>query len=136
MGLMMNLLKVIGITDRKEKKINKIMININNNSYSGKNIVITNGKVFIDGMDVTPDSKNIDIKIEGNIDELKVDSCNSIYVLGSVKNINTLSGDVDVVGHVGGNLKTMSGNIKCGDVEGSISTMSGDITHRKMCTYT
>jgi hypothetical protein len=107
------------------------MINIDNNSYSGKNIVITNGKVFIDGMDVTPDSKNIEIKIEGNIDELKVDSCNSISVLGSVKNINTLSGDVDVVGHVDGNLKTMSGNIKCNDVKGSISTMSGNIKHTK-----
>jgi hypothetical protein len=82
-------------------------------------------------MDVTPDSKNIDIKIEGNIDELKIDSCNSISVLGSVKNINTLSGDVDVVGHVDGNLKTMSVNIKCNDVKGSISTMSGNIKHTK-----
>lgn len=49
-------------------------IRINNNSYVGNSVVITNGKIIINGKDVTPDSKEINISVEGNIDELKVDA--------------------------------------------------------------
>lgn len=34
-------------------------ITINGNTYSGDNIVITNGRVVINDNDVTPDSKQI-----------------------------------------------------------------------------
>ena len=50
-------------------------ISINGVNYSGNNIIISNGKVVINGKDVTPDSKEINIKVEGNIDKLVVDSC-------------------------------------------------------------
>jgi len=105
-------------------------IRINNSTYSGNSIVITNGKVIIDGIDMTPDSKEINITVEGNIDALKVDVCNEIKVKGSVKNISTKSGDVEITGDVDGSIQTMSGDIDCGHVQGSISTMSGDIKHR------
>lgn len=105
-------------------------ININNNSYVGRSIVITGNKVIIDGKDVTPDSKSIEIKVEGNINELKVDACEKVSVTGNVEKLSTQSGDVDVSGDVG-SINTMSGDVDCGNVNGSISTMSGDIKHRK-----
>lgn len=105
-------------------------ININNNSYVGRSIVITGNKVIIDGKDVTPDSKSIEIKVEGNINELKVDACDKVSVTGNVEMLSTQSGDVDVSGDVG-SISTMSGDVDCGDVNGYISTMSGDIKHRK-----
>jgi len=104
-------------------------ITINGNSYSGDSIVVTNGKVVIDGKDVTPDSKEINISVDGNIDELKVDACDKVLVTGSVKNISTISGDVGVTGDVGGSIQTISGDVECGCVEDSVSTISGDVNH-------
>lgn len=105
-------------------------IRINNNSYVGNSVVITNGKIIIDGKDVTPNSKEINISIEGDINELKVDACNKVSVTGNVKNVSTKSGDIEVTGNVEGSIQTMSGDVECGNVGGSISTMSGDVTHR------
>jgi hypothetical protein len=104
---------------------------INNNTYSGNNIVISKGKVIIDGKDVTPDSKEININIQGDINELKVDACDKLSVTGNVKNVSTKSGDIDITGNVEGSIQTMSGDVDCGNVGGSISTMSGDVKHRK-----
>ena len=99
-------------------------IKINGNTYSGDKIVITDEKIIINGKDITEDSKEINISVEGNIDELKVDTCNKVWVSGNIKNIATQSGDIDVIGDVNGNIQTMSGH-------GSISTMSGDIKNKR-----
>ena len=106
-------------------------ITINGNTYSGNNIVVINGKVIVNGKDVTPDSKEINISVQGNIDELKVDACNKVSVEGSVKFISTKSGDVEVTGNVDGNISTMSGDVHCENVNGLVSTMSGNIKHKK-----
>ena len=106
-------------------------ISINGNTYSGNSIVVTNGKVIINGKDVTPDSKEINIKGDGDIDELKVDACNKVEITGDVSNVKTQSGDVEISGNVTGSIQTMSGDVDCGTVGGSISTMSGDVKHRR-----
>lgn len=124
-----------------EIKVNKI-------SHSGRSILISNGKVMIDGKDVTPNEKIINISVTGNIENLSVDSAERVEVSGDVSslktmsgdisikgnvkgNINNTSGDLEIGGSVGGDIKLTSGDIKCGDVGGSIKTMSGDIKHRK-----
>ena len=38
-----------------------------------------------------------------------------------------MSGDVIVIGNVSGNVKTMSGDVRCEKVDGDIETLSGDI---------
>lgn len=107
-------------------------ITINGIKYSGNSIVVSNGKVIIDGKNETPkDSKEININVNGNIDELKVDVCETIKITGDVNNVKTQSGDVDVKGNVNGNIQTMSGDVKSKNVGGSISTMSGDIKHKR-----
>ena len=105
-------------------------ITINGNTYSGNSVVVTNGKVIINGKDVTPDSKEINISVNGDVSELNVDACNKILIHGNVKDISTKSGDVDVTGDVSGNVNTMSGDVDCQNVGGSIKTMSGDVKHR------
>jgi hypothetical protein len=106
-------------------------ITINGNTYSGNSIVVSNGKVIIDGKDATPKEKTINISVQGNIHELNVDSCDKISVEGSARNIKTMSGDVRVTGDVQGNIQTMSGDIGCGIVYGSVSSLSGDILNNK-----
>lgn len=109
--------------------MNKITINAN--TYSGNSVVITSGKVAINGKNVTLDSKEINISVVGNIEQLKVDACNKVSIEGNVKSISTQNGDVNVTGDVNGNISTMSGDIDCEHVQGSISSMSGDVKHKR-----
>ncbi len=131
------------------KIINKIMssITINGNSYSGRNVTINNGRVIIDGKDVSPDAKEITISVVGDIDALTVDYCNKISVQGNVReakstsgdidiagsvagNVKTTSGDVEIAGLVGGDVSSTSGDVKCGNITGKVSTVSGDIKNK------
>lgn len=106
-------------------------ITINGNTYSGSSVVVTNGKVIVNGKDVTPDSKEINISVQGDVDELHVDICNKVSVTGNANSISTTSGDIDITGNVGGSVNTMSGDIDCGNVLGSVSTMSGNVKHKR-----
>lgn len=111
-------------------KINNMAnITINGKNYSGNNVVVINGEVIIDGNEVTPDSKEISIQISGDINDLKVDSCRHLFMVGNVKNIKTVSGDVNVTGNVSGNISTTSGDVNCNNVDGEISTISGDVNY-------
>lgn len=103
---------------------------VNGVGFQGNNITIRSGNVIIDGNDVTPESKTINISVVGDITTLSVSSCDKITVKGNVDSISTQNGDVEIAGNVTGDVKTMSGDVDCGDIGGSIKTMSGDIKHR------
>ena len=107
------------------------MIKINNKVYNGNSISISGNKISIDGIDVTPESLQVKIIVEGNIDKINADNCNSISVTGSVNSISTMSGDVEIGGNVYGSISTMSGDVDCNNIGGNISTMSGDIKYKK-----
>ncbi len=97
---------------------------------AGRSINISNGRVTVDGQDVTgADAKIINIEIHGDVADLSADSCNTIAVTGSVGKVKTLSGDVRC-GDVAGSVQTMSGDVSCGVIGGDASTMSGDISSR------
>ncbi|SFP79171.1 hypothetical protein [Hymenobacter arizonensis] len=104
-------------------------ININGSVHTGQQIVITNGRVFIDGQEVTPDGKHITITVNGNLGALEADTCHTVNVAGNCGTIQTTSGGVEVAGHVAGSVSSMSGNISCGPVGGNASTMSGSVRH-------
>ena len=111
------------------------MIKINGSIISGsigKNISISNGKIIVDGVDVTPDSKNISISIEGNVETVTVSACDKIEITGDVGSVKTQSGDVKIIGNVSDSVQTMSGDVECGIVSGNIKTMSGDINYKKI----
>lgn len=135
-----------------KKLMNTIKINgqnINVSNVSGKSISIINGKVIIDGVDVTPDSKNISIEIIGNVDNVEVGACNQIKVQGDVNklkggvseveitgsvtgDVTTSTGDVRIRGNVTGDVQTSTGDVEIdGTVGGSVKTSTGDIKHRK-----
>lgn len=112
-------------------------IKINNStisgSFNGKSISMTvkDGKVIVDGVDVTPEGKTINIQIVGDVKDLSVDACDKLTVNGDVSSVKTQSGDIDITGNVSGDVKTMSGDIKCENIGGDVSTMSGDIKYKK-----
>jgi len=127
------------------------MVIVNNKSYVGNCISITNSRIVVNGVDVTPENdKVINITVDGDCENIEADACTKIEVKGSVTKggIRTMSGDIDVAGNVDGNIttqsgdvesggdvtgsvSTMSGDVKCGDIGGSVSTLSGDIKNKK-----
>lgn len=100
---------------------------INGRSYIGNQITVINGKVIVNGEDCTPDSKEINIQVDGNIDELRVDVCQKCIVNGNAGHVQTGSGDFEISGDITGNLQTGSGDVECANVGGSIQTGSGDV---------
>ena len=106
-------------------------ITINGKTFHGSgNVVVHNNRVIVDGNDLTPDAKNIEISIQGDVEYLTVDCCSKISITGNVNECESTSGDIEC-GDVFGNIKTTSGDVKCGNVQGAINTTSGDIKHRK-----
>lgn len=94
---------------------------------SGNNISIRNGKVIVDGVDVTTNDKIINIVVNGNVDHID-GSFGDLSITGNVTgNIQTVSGDVRC-SDVGGNIKTVSGDVNAGKIYGSVDTLSGDIS--------
>lgn len=106
-----------------------ITINGKRINVAGRNVSIRNDRVIVDGKDVTPDSREIHIHVDGDVERLEADVAHSIEVSGAAGCVVTQSGDVDC-GEVKGNVSTMSGDIDCEAVDGDVATMSGDITHR------
>ena len=102
------------------------MITINGKNIFGKNINISNGKVIIDGVDMTPDSKEITINVMGNIDTLDVDYAKEIKVNGDINKASTGSADITCVNITGG-ARTGSGDIECVTLNGDVQTGSGDV---------
>ena len=106
------------------------MIIINGKSYSGNNLRITNNKVYIDGVLQGDDSKVITIVVNGNINTIEADTCETITINGDCGSIETTNGDVDVTNQVTGNIKTTNGNVNCGTVLGGVKTTNGNIKHK------
>ena len=101
---------------------------MNGREYSGRSVTILKNKVFVDGVETTPDAKEITIKVEGNLDNLSVDCCKDLKVNSNIiSNIVTTSGDVVINKGEVGNITTTSGDVKCKDIIGDVRTVSGDI---------
>ena len=119
---------------------------INGKSYIGGSVSVSKNKITIDGTDVTPDTKVVNITVNGDVDKVSADYCEKIIVNGNVNSVTTTSGDIeckDVSGHikvtsgdiecsnVGGSIQTVSGDVKAENVSGNVTTLSGDIKYRK-----
>lgn len=88
---------------------------INGKTYSGNNIIISNGKVIVDGAEQSE-------VLEHNI---------VVNVTGDVQSLETTSGDVQCES-VSGDVKTVSGDVNVrGNVAGNVKTVSGDISYKK-----
>jgi hypothetical protein len=103
--------------------------NIKNSSISieGNNVSIINNKIFVDGKEIETEEKVINIIVEGNLDKLEVDCCNSIKVNGVTKDIEVSNGNIAISGDVKGNVNNVNGNIIAKVINGNCKTTNGDI---------
>ena len=103
--------------------------NIKNSSISieGNNVSIINNKIFVDGKEIETEEKVINIIVEGKLDKLEVDCCNSIKVNGVTKDVEVSNGNISINGDVKGNVNNINGNIIAKAINGNCKTINGDI---------
>ena len=102
-------------------------ISLNETDYAGKSITIHNNRVYIDGVDHTPDAKEIIITVTGDITTLAASSVvKEITITGNVDNISTASGSVRC-GNIGTHVETVSGDVNCENISGDVKTISGNV---------
>ena len=111
--------------------VNGVVISSVNMSSNNSSIVMTNGKIIVNGVDVTPDAKEINVTVTGDVNNLEVGACNKVKITGNVRSVNSGSGDIEINGSVGGDIRTGSGDVHCGNVEGNVRTGSGNIKHNE-----
>ena len=109
--------------------MNTVIVNGNSFSIVGNDISITNGKIFVDGNDYTPETKTINIQIHGDIKNFQSDYSSSIKVVGNVEDLSSTNGDISVEGNVG-SISSTNGDIDCDDVGGNVKTVNGDIKYK------
>ena len=112
--------------------MNVSQIIVNGVNYQGSSIVISNGNININGVDVVSDEKVVNVVVTGNVDKLDLCMCDEVTINGEIKqgNIQSTSGNIKC-NDVSGNVNTTSGEVECGDVGGSVKTTSGDVN----CNY-
>lgn len=109
------------------KSISKI--NIDGRDFSGRNVVINNDEVWIDGVKQEGTLTGpVSVTVHGDV-ELIDGPVAQVEVAGTCGFVKTMSGDVRC-GNVAGDVGTMSGDVTCGKVGGNVKTMSGDINGR------
>jgi len=92
------------------------MVQINGKTYSGNNVVMNNGTIIIDGVQVDGDfSGSAPIQMSGDIESLSTDG--SATVNGNVDGNVNAGGSVKC-GNVSGSANA-GGSVKCGDIKGS-----------------
>ena len=98
-----------------------------NINIKGNNVSIINNKIFVDGKEIGTEEKEINIIVEGNLDKLEVDCCNSIKVNGVTKDVEVSNGSITISGDVKGNVNNVNGNIIAKVINGNCKTKNGDI---------
>ena len=73
----------------------------------------------------------IEIIIEGNVERLDIQQCNSIQINGTCGRVEAYCGNVTVNGDVTGNVEANCGNVKCGSVKGNVEANFGSINYYK-----
>lgn len=105
-------------------------ITINGVSFSGNNIQIINDKVIVDGKDLTPETKEINIVVDGDlIGNLEFHNGKAEIKGGVHKSVKSHNGDIKIGSVVGGDVSSHNGNIECGHISGSVKTKNGNIKH-------
>lgn len=119
-------------------------ITFGNVTVNGTKIIVGKNQITVDGKDYSYEYDNLKIHIEGDVEYLEVNACQTltvsgdsditkttsgdIEIYGNSGTVETVSGDVEISGNVNGDIKTMSGDIDIdGNHHGSITTMSGDV---------
>lgn len=101
-----------------KNNFSSVTINGKRISCSGRNVVISNGKIVVDGKVISSEiGDNVTVVIDGNVN--KLECAGSVEVRGDANYVDC-SGSCTVSGDVKGNVDAC-GSVHCGAVAGSIN---------------
>ena len=109
-----------------------------NHSFSHiKNMTINNGKITVDGMSLEEwynrdDIVVINITVNGDVESINADSCDTISINGNANYVNTKNGNVSVSGNIEGNAESKNGNITANTIHGNAETKNGNIYRTRL----
>ena len=107
---------------------NNVVINDKKISCSGKNIVIRNNEVIVDGVTIESNlTGNIKVVVNGDVSHL--DCAGSVEVRGNSGNVDC-GGSCTVGGNVNGDVDA-GGSVTCGNVSGDIDA-GGSVRCRRV----
>lgn len=92
-----------------------------NEDFSNKSISFINGKMLVNGVEITFDSLGNKI----------VKKLGSITINGNVGTVTGTSGSINIKGNVTGCVTCTSGSIRCGNVSGDVRATSGVIKYNR-----
>ena len=104
-------------------------VHINGRGYTGHRIEIVNGAIVVDGVaydDELPGE--IHVSIAGDVESVEIGA--GSVTARDIGNVKTMSGDVRCE-RVSGDVRTMSGDVKTNSLGGNARTMSGDVHTRQ-----
>lgn len=87
----------------------------------GGNIKMQNGRIWVDGVEVTEANSDGEQTALANITHLTLNGDAGSFSVDMVDNIV-------ITGSVNGKVESRNGNIQCGDVKGDVETRNGEIT--------
>lgn len=116
--------------DYKQRIVNKHFSNV-------KNMTINNGKITIDGMSIEEwNNRNeilvVNITINGDVESIEADSCDTISIKGNANNVISKNGNVSVSGNIKGNAESKNGNITANTIQGNAETKNGNIYRTRL----
>lgn len=111
----------------KRQILKMATIIVNKLKYQGDELTIKHSRIIINGQDVTPDSKHVEISVQGNLKTLECDYAQRIDIAGNVDDAHSTSGTMNITGDVLGDARSTSGAIRCRDIKGNVQTVSGSV---------
>ena len=109
----------------KIRSKNSNNISIDGKMFSGKCVTIVGNKVTVDGVEQEGElTGDVNITVDGDV--YSIENSSGVVKANKANTIKTMSGDVEC-GDVSGMVKTMSGDITSKSIQGGASSMSGDI---------
>jgi hypothetical protein len=111
-------------------------INVNGRDFTGRKIEQQDGRILVDGRDVTDEiaspapARELLIVVQGDVSKLEVYGSQRVTVNGNAGSVSTTSGLIEITGDVLGSAESVSGSITCGKVSGNVKTVTGAIYPR------
>ena len=104
-------------------------VTIDGRAFTGNNVQINSqGTVIVDGVEQKGNLVGvINVTVEGDVEKLENTSGN--VKANQVGAIRTVSGDVEC-GDASGDVTTVSGDVVCSSISGSVKTVSGDVNKK------
>jgi len=101
---------------------------VNGKSYKGTNIVVTNDRVIIDGVEQGDSYKDqkISVVVNGTVESMSLSGAD-LNINGNVFTVNVEGGNVKCE-EILGNVNVVNGNIKCKSIEGNVQAVNSNVS--------